>query len=228
MKKRIQDVKERRDKSEKALATFKEAKGDDVEIPALKDLEFDSYERCYGEIEGCSELCECRKMAMGYGEEIVAICVDPSRRRSLKAKQSRKEKQGRREVIDAQRDAFWNLYFPCDFNWTPAALRLIARRTIAQGSSAKAVRNVLDELLSRGHIDDNQREALEGLAGGMWDKRGPGLDAFEQLPMDSAMMLILACLMEKEFLDAIEYAGKTESWGMLEKSEPYVCAQTPV
>lgn len=215
-KQRLEQKKE----SDKKAAEIKKKIEEGGNVIRIRDLNYDDYDSMYAEVEGCSkESCTCWTAAIDYSGDEVSICTNPARRRQLKGKQTKKEKKRRRERVESYRSEFWKTYFSAGFNWTPAAMRLIAEKVIAYGTSAKAMRQSLDELLERGAIDQEQRDVLDGLAG--YNERDKALDAIEALPLDTVMVFMIACLTEKVFSEVIEYGHAADAWHKLKKSQPY-------
>lgn len=226
-KERIERTRERQKKIEEAKS--KHAAGD---IPHVRDMSWDSYESLHGDVAGCTGDCACRAKAIGYDEKVVEICTDPSRRQSLRRQHKKNIKKERNERVNKQRSEFWKQYFDdSTFTWTPAVIRILAEEVVL-GTSKDCVIRALDKLAQLGALDENERQALDGLAAGNWNNREPGLDAIEKLPLDTAMMLILACKVEYGFMAIVEHGEEASwvnpKWPILKDSLPYgdVCAQT--
>lgn len=74
------------------------AGGDEATIPQLSKLGYETYEMIgWGCPTDCTENCECRGRGINHNDQIVSICTNPKRFRSLKAKQTRRENAERRD-----------------------------------------------------------------------------------------------------------------------------------
>jgi hypothetical protein len=212
-RKTMEALQKRAANSKPVLA--KVAAGEEVKdgTPMLRveNLQYDKYERCEGSgnhVEGCSEACECRTVAIDRGGGVCQICINPGRRKALKGIETR-ERRKRLRVLEQERVAAWQAAVECDtlpgFGPMLCALAISAWRCIRESPSdvkraaAKALPadDPVKPLLTTAGYQIKDEDAWRVLAGE---------------PMERVLMLLGELHLRYESQEAIESGNKTPAF----------------
>lgn len=106
--------------------------------PRLEDLRYGDYERLDGSYDappaGCTAACPCRGVAAGADGALVSICLDPSRLRTLRGRETREKNKGGQQAMKTLR-AELAAAAPAIAADDPRALAWIAARLLTHAST---------------------------------------------------------------------------------------------
>lgn len=234
LRRRVKQAKEQIKAGRKRAAEAKKRQAELQEQPqgevlSTRDLKYDAYDTVYGGADDPCAYgeCPCFRAATDWNGKPVKICLNPNRRKGMKAKLTREERKRRRDQVEAWRKKVQKKLRPAgELVWTPYAAAWLAAEAMSSVSAKQ-----MDALIAS--LPEEDQALFKKLRAGNSSDREHTRGRFIRagLSMDTMLEIALLALLEREYAGYIEYTSrsKIKELDAILKAAPFddVCAQTP-